>query len=188
MPDDKTGKSSETTVRLPSSDTDRTVQMRNVQPDSYSERTVKLGASKPAAAEPERTRLVGRPQAEDGAAAPSDDPVTGWLVVVKGPGRGQHARLGLGLNPIGRAPGQRVSLNFGDELISRENHAIVTYDPRGRKFYVQHGGGVNLTYLGEEPVLAPKELASGADINIGNTTLRFVALCGPGFDWASSEQ
>lgn len=112
-----------------------------------------------------------------------DDPVVGWLVIVGGPGKGKALQLGYGYNAIGRGETARVKLNFGDNQISRGGHTIVTYDSRGRKFYVQHGEGTNLTYLNDEPVLIPIELPPLSHISIGSTVLRFVPLCGDAFDW-----
>ena len=122
-------------------------------------------------------------QAEAKASDGMADPVVGWLVVVAGPGKGQVCKLGYGTNSLGRGENSRGRLDFGDEQISRENHAALTYDPRGRKFYLQHGGGVNLTYLGDTPVLTPTPLEPMQDISMGDTTLRFVPFCGPDFDW-----
>ena len=45
------------------------------------------------------------------------------------------------------------------------------------------GGGTNLTYVDDEPVLAPRELEPLAHVQMGHTVLRFVPLCGPGFSW-----
>ena len=42
---------------------------------------------------------------------------------------------------------------------------------------------MNLTYLDDEPVLAPTPLEALRHIVLGATTLRFVPLCGPDFDW-----
>lgn len=146
--------------------------------------------------EEERTRLVGgRPRREDEERRQEraaedrgmDDPVVGWLVVVEGPGKGRAVPLGYGSNSIGRGATDRIKLDFGDDQISRSGHAVVTYDPRGRKFYVQHGGGTNLTYLGDQPVLAPTELPALSHISIGHTVLRFVPLCGEEFDWQDTE-
>ena len=117
-----------------------------------------------------------------------NDPVVGWLAIVEGPGKGKALQLGNGSNPIGRGRTARVSLDFGDNQISRGGHAVVTYDPRGRKFFVQHGGGKNLTYLGDQPVLVPTELPAHSHIHIGSTVLRFVPLCGDAFDWQDAEQ
>lgn len=112
------------------------------------------------------------------------DPLVGWLVIIAGPGQGNCVRLGHGMNSIGRAEGQRCHLDFGDTEISRKVHATVTYDPRGRKFYLMHGGGQNLTYIGEIPVLQPALLEGGEIISLGKTTLKFIPLCGPDFDWS----
>jgi hypothetical protein len=138
----------------------------------------------------DKTRLV-RPSSRNSAGeavAPSDDlpegPVVGWLGVVEGPGRGKSVTLGYGMNTIGRESGNRVSLAFGDTQISRNKHATLTYDPRGRKFFIQHGDSTNLTYVGEQPVLSPVLLNSGDLIRLGDTTvLKFIPLCGDDFNW-----
>lgn len=137
----------------------------------------------------DRTVLVRRSSASvAGEASPAEDlpegPVVGWLVVVEGPGRGKSVTLGYGMNQIGREQGNRVVLPFGDMQISRTKHATVTYDPRGRKFFIQHGESSNLTYVGELPVLTPVELKSGELIRLGDTTvLKFIPLCGEDFNW-----
>ena len=113
----------------------------------------------------------------------ASDPVVGWLVIVNGPGKGKSLSLGYGMNSLGRDANERVSLNFGDEEISRAGHAMLSYDPRGRKFYFQHGGGANLSYIGDVPVLQPTLLSGGEIISVGKTVLRFCPFCGPEFDW-----
>ena len=144
----------------------------------------------------QKTRVVGggrrkedeeRLREQKAKADSMSDPVVGWLVIVKGPGKGQGLRLGYGTNSIGRGQTDRVALDFGDDQVSRSNHAVVTYDPRGRQYYVQHGGGTNLTYLGDAPVLAPTVLPPLSEITIGNTILRFVPLCDAEFDWQDLE-
>ena len=87
------------------------------------------------------------------------------------------------MNSVGRDASQRISLNFGDESISREEHAFITYDEEQRRFYVQHGGKANLVRLGKKPVLVPTELKANDRIRLGRTTLRFVPCCGPDFSW-----
>ncbi|WP_072392962.1 FHA domain-containing protein [Hyphomicrobium sp. CS1GBMeth3] len=113
------------------------------------------------------------------------EPVAGWIVVVKGPGRGAYRPVYVGMNALGRAPNQRIPVDFGDESISREEHAVITYDEETRTFYLQHGGKANLVRLGGKPVLVPTELKAGNLFRIGNTTFRFVAFCGRDFDWTS---
>ncbi len=126
-----------------------------------------------------RTRLVGPSRNAEGAGSGKvtdamDDPVVGWVVVVDGPGRGADRRLGYGINRIGRGPECRVILDFGDDKISRVPHCLISFDPKSGCYYLQHGDGQNLTYLGDSPVLAPVELKGGERFTIGQTTLLFV--------------
>jgi hypothetical protein len=150
-----------------------------------------------------RTRLVGNlepsPSAPAGGASAAPlgpaktefmrvdqtqiDPIAGWVVVVKGPGRGAFRPVFVGMNSVGREPTQRVCLSFGDEAISREEHAFITYDEEQRRFYVQHGGKANLVRLGKQPVLVPVELRANDLIRLGRTTLRFIPFCGADFSW-----
>jgi hypothetical protein len=111
------------------------------------------------------------------------EPVVGWLVVIAGPGKGNSLKLGMGMNGIGRNHDERVCLDFGDDEISRKSHALVTYDPKSNKFYAQHGGGVNLTYLNDSPLLQPLELTGKEIISLGNTKLCFVPFCDNEFSW-----
>ncbi|NNL18463.1 MAG: FHA domain-containing protein, partial [Boseongicola sp.] len=78
-------------------------------------------------------------------------------------------------------------LDFGDTSISRNNHAAVAYDDEQGKFFLGHGGKSNLVRLNGKPVLSTEELADGDMVRIGETTLKFVALCGEDFTWASTE-
>ncbi|MDX8378298.1 MAG: FHA domain-containing protein, partial [Mariprofundales bacterium] len=77
----------------------------------------------------------------------------------------------------------RICLDFGDEGISRTAHANITYDHKHRKYYINHGGGQNLTYLNDMPVLQPVLLAGGEEMSISDTKLRFVPFCSEEFDW-----
>ena len=174
------------------------VQGGSVRPSADGTRIVERGGLLPATPPPAsdgHTVLV-RPSSKSPKPAPSggeshasDDfaaegPVVGWLVVINGPGRGRSLSLGYGMNSVGRDADNRVSLPFDDEQISRKKHAILTNDPRGRKFYIQHGDSSNLTYVGEMPVLAPTMLGGGETIRLGDQTeLRFVPLCGDHFTW-----
>lgn len=120
------------------------------------------------------------------------DPVVGWVVIIRGAGKGTSLPLGYGANAMGRANTQRVRLDFGDIQISRESHAVITYEPRGRQFYLQNGTSVNLTYLdtdqGTVPVLTPMQLSNGQTFQLGSTTLKFIALCGAEFDWHNANE
>ena len=113
----------------------------------------------------------------------SSDPVVGWLVVIDGYGKGSSLVIGYGVNGIGRDRDERISLPFGDEQISRKGHAYLTYDGKNKKFFLQHGQGVNLTYLNEQAVLQVVELNGREVIGIGETKLVFVPFCGESFSW-----
>lgn len=149
------------------------------------------GGNKQGVAQAPGTNIAGRRKSSDaaatgGAADPMDDPIAGWLVVIDGPGQGNVLHVGYGVNSIGRDDDARIALGFGDDEISRKDHAIVTYDPKGKGFFLQHGSGKNLTYLNDAPVLQPTELPAGSHITMGSTVLRFVPFCGPDFDWQSN--
>ena len=161
--------------------------------ERYDAKTVKLdGKSADQKPSDEQTRLVGARRNKDKddkmqeRAKQADamlDPVVGWLVVVHGPGAGNSVRLSYGMNAIGRDKESQVTLDFGDDQITRIGHANLIYDPKNCKYYIQHGGGNNLTYLNDAPVLAPTELKGQEHIVLGDTTLRFMPLCGEDFDW-----
>lgn len=169
---------------VPPGRADRRPAPRDAGSSPFEAPTQPIRAAQPSRSAEEHTR-VHRPGSAADAETESAmaDPVVGWLVVIAGPGKGQVRPIGYGSNTLGRGEESRIRLDLGDEQISRESHAIVTYDGRGRKFYLQHGGGTNLTYLGDEPVLVPTPLAAMQDFSIGATTLRFVPFCGPEFDW-----
>ena len=87
------------------------------------------------------------------------------------------------MNSVGRDPDQRISLSFGDDSISREEHAYVVYDEETRQFYLQRGKKGGHVRLGTKPVLNSIELKAYDLIGIGKTTLRFIPCCGPDFSW-----
>lgn len=176
----------------PSRDPEETVYTGHATTgDQDKTRIIRRDEPAPSAAAPagDKTVLVRRSSSSTpGVASPAEDlpegPVVGWLVVVEGPGRGNSVNLGYGMNTIGRESGNRVCLPYGDMQISRSKHATLTYDPRGRKFFIQHGESTNLTYVGESPVLAPLELKPGDLVRLGdNTVLKFIPLCGDDFNW-----
>ncbi|MEM6387966.1 MAG: FHA domain-containing protein [Pseudomonadota bacterium] len=108
---------------------------------------------------------------------------TGWIVVIDGPGRGASFSLHSGVSQIGRGEDQAVRLDFGDTSISRNNHAAVAFDEEQGKFFLGHGGKSNLVRLNGQPVLSTEEMTDGDEIRIGETSLKFIALCGDDFSW-----
>ena len=134
----------------------------------------------------ERTRLAGAIPA-DTTRSEETDPVTGWLVIVEGPGRGRDLRIGVGRNDLGRDRGNRIALPFGDTQISRRAHLWVSYDPRNRAFSVAPGNSTNLAYLDGAAIEARMPLTDGALIAIGGTKLCFAAFCGDRFAWSDAD-
>lgn len=127
------------------------------------------------------------PQGGQGSDGYTEFPV-GWLVVVEGPGRGAAFTLYNGVAQIGRGEDQTVRLDFGDNSISRENHAAIAYDAEQNSFFIGHGGKANLVRCNKMPVLSTQVLAAGDNIRIGETTLRFVPLCSSEFEWSEGQK
>lgn len=141
-----------------------------------------------------KTRLLGFNAGQDSEADPiaSNAEATaaaftkfplGWLIVTDGPGRGAAFTIFSGVSKIGRGKDQTVALDFGDNSISRDNHAAIAFDAAQKSFFIGHGGKANLVRRNDRPVLSTEELAAGDKITIGETVLRFVPLCGPDFVW-----
>ncbi|MEM6385836.1 MAG: FHA domain-containing protein [Pseudomonadota bacterium] len=110
------------------------------------------------------------------------------VMVVKGPGFGECFAVKSGMSQIGRGEDQAIQLDFGDMAISRENHAAVVYDPKEHTFLLGHGGKSNIVRLNGKPVVSTSDLKNGDTIEIGETKLRFVALCSNEFNWESAEK
>jgi hypothetical protein len=56
--------------------------------------------------------------------------VVGTLTITEGAGAGNSVKIYTGTNQIGRGDDMRVQLNFGDDTISRQQHAVITSTPR----------------------------------------------------------
>lgn len=106
-----------------------------------------------------------------------------WALVIKGPGQGECFALRTGMSQIGRGEDQAVCLDFGDQAISRTNHAAIVYDPKAHNFLLGHGGKANIVRLNGTPVVSTTEITDGDRIELGETTLLFKALCTPEFNW-----
>lgn len=110
------------------------------------------------------------------------DPVVGWLVCIEGEYFGESFKLKSGRNFIGRSSSMDIVLG-GDTTVSRDRHAIVVYEPKGRIFFAQPGDSKELFYLNEEVVLNNVVLKANDIISVGNTKLMLIPCCGPNFSW-----
>lgn len=109
-------------------------------------------------------------------------PVVGWLVAVEGPCRGTDYRIHTGYNYIGREAGD-ICIR-GDNTISAEKDANVTFVPQTKKFYIAHEQGKNVLLVNDLPVIGGSvELQNYDMVTIGTTKLMFVGLCGEKFSW-----
>lgn len=109
-------------------------------------------------------------------------PVTGWLVCLEGAERGKDFRLHTDMNYIGRSKSNDVVLG-SDPTVSRERHAMIAYDNRGKMFFFAPANGASLVRQNGKPVLSTVELKAGDRLEIGEGTYLFVPLCGDSFEW-----
>jgi hypothetical protein len=71
----------------------------------------------------------------------------------------------------------------GDDTISRDSHAVVSFDPKRGKFRLHAGEGRGLVYLNEDIVDGAAELNPYDVIELGQTKLLFIPFCGERFQW-----
>lgn len=110
------------------------------------------------------------------------DPVVGWLVCVRGKEKGRDYRIHCDNNFIGRSEKMDVCVR-GDETISRENHAIISFDARDRVYYFSPGDGRSIVRVNNRAIFQTTTLCAYDIIEIGRTSLMFVPLCGERFEW-----
>ena len=115
------------------------------------------------------------PTAENGA------PVVGWLVCVSGAHIGQSFNIYAGKNSIGRGAENDIAL-FKDPTVSGSKHAWITYEAKHKNYILQAGDG-RYPDLNGEQVIEGKLLKPFDKIEIGETVLLFVNLCGEHFAW-----
>lgn len=112
------------------------------------------------------------------------DPVVGWLVCVDGKEKGRDYRIHSDNNYIGRSEKMDICVR-GDETISRENHAVVSYDSIDKIFYFSPGEGRNIVRHNGKAIFQTVELNAYDRVVVGKTELLFMPLCGNDFDWSN---
>ncbi|MBP2239872.1 hypothetical protein J2Z40_000425 [Cytobacillus eiseniae] len=110
------------------------------------------------------------------------DPIVGWFVCIEGADKGKDYKIRSERNFIGRSDKMDIRI-AGDEAISRENHAIVSYSPKKRLFRIYPGDSRGLVYLNDEEVIKADELQRYDIVEIGKTKLMFIPFCSDQFDW-----
>lgn len=110
------------------------------------------------------------------------EPPVGWLVCVSGNHFGEVFNIFAGNNAIGRTDENGIVLDK-DVSVSRAKHALITYEPKHRQFYVKPGESRGLTYLNNSFIDEPCVLTERDIIEIGKNKLLFVPLCNDSFSW-----
>ena len=72
---------------------------------------------------------------------------------------------------------------MGDNSISANKHAIISYNPKELAFRLYPGESHGIVYVNNKEVYTAEELKHGDTIQIGQTTLLFVPLCNEKFSW-----
>ncbi len=109
--------------------------------------------------------------------------LAGWLAIISEKGRGTSYTLTFGMNTIGRAEKNHISIQNGDSSISREKHALIIYDYTNNIFFIKHGDGQFLSYVNGEVLLDTRQLKANDKIKVGSTELIFIPLCSDDFNW-----
>ncbi len=71
----------------------------------------------------------------------------------------------------------------GDETISRENHAIISYDTVENKFFFSPGDGRAIVRVNMKGVFQTVELKPYDELTIGKTVVKFLPFCSEEFTW-----
>ncbi|MCG6861053.1 MAG: protein kinase [Chromatiaceae bacterium] len=89
-------------------------------------------------------------------------------------------------NYIGRAPTMDIAVT-GDPAISRDDHAVLSCNPKRHTFRLAPGDSRGIVYLNDEEVDSATELQPYDRIELGETKLLFVPFCGERFAWSADE-
>lgn len=98
--------------------------------------------------------------------------IVGKLTVVEGPGAGSSVNIFSGTNQIGRGNDMRVQINFGDDTISRQQHAVITYDAKNLEVRIYDGGKPGGLWVNGSRVTADQAVKFGDLIKLGETTVK----------------
>lgn len=128
-------------------------------------------------ADPDEGRTVALIKEEKGI-----DPVVGWFVCIEGSEKGRDYRIHSDNNHIGRSDSMDICIR-GDETISRENHATVSFDSMDGTFYFSPGEGRAIARMNGKAIFQTQELKPYDRVTIGKTELVFIPLCGESFHW-----
>lgn len=115
-------------------------------------------------------------------ATSNSEPMVGWLVCIKGPHFGEAFNIYVGNNSIGRLRSNKIVIGR-DSHVSREKHAVITYEPKKREFLISPGASSGLTYLNDENIMTSAKLKAKDKIELGECVFLLIPLCGEDFSW-----
>ncbi|MBQ9984144.1 MAG: FHA domain-containing protein [Lachnospiraceae bacterium] len=116
--------------------------------------------------------------------------VAGWLVCIAGEMQGESFTLYEGINHIGRAPHMDVAL-FREPTVSRENHAIITYENKSNLFSLSIEPDEVAPVLYNDTLVKKSfsQTLSARDIlTLGDCQLCFIPFCDEHFNWSDSSK
>lgn len=109
----------------------------------------------------------------------------GWLVCIKGSMIGESFVLREGDNHIGRAGNMDVALIY-EPSVSKENHAMISYDSSEKNFFLLSDSKENRTLCNNKHLKNKKTLRSRDIITLGSCLLMFIPFCSSSFSWEES--
>ena len=110
------------------------------------------------------------------------DPVVGWIVCIDGKEKGRDYKIHADNNFIGRSDRMDICIR-GDETISRENHAVISYDVIDNTYYFRPGDGRAIIRLNDKALFEATVIKPYDKITIGKTQFLFIPFCGDEFQW-----
>lgn len=113
------------------------------------------------------------------------NPVTGWILCVKGTVKGKSYELHMNRNFIGRDKLMDISIP-DDLLISRKNHLSITYDCKTHTFFANAENGS--VYVNDSLIHHPVKLKENDILSFGESSYIFIPYCNDERNWENSNE
>ena len=172
-------------VEVPEKEEQKTHSFWTKPEEELTEKKVMVAEPEPEKAEPVIRDIDSVKTVSKYADTKGLEPVTGWLVCVKGDNYGKSYEIATGQNCIGRDSSMEICIK--DPSISREKQAYLIYEPKKSQFFLRSGDGVGLTYLNDEMLCGMVPLNAYDRIQLGDAEFLFVPFCGERFVWDNNK-
>ena len=163
------------TRKVDQADTDAEQEQGNDRPDDH-------GTNRHTGPDPKKCVTV---KVDQRGQETTFDPVVGWAVCVAGPDRGKDFRLRAGNNSIGPSHERDVPIS-GDPGVTDCVQATICFSDEENAFWLEKGHEGPLVKLNGKDVRGFANLSAFDRIELGQTTLMFVPLCGERFSWTAA--